>query len=130
MYRPGETAHVSVLVRNAMNRAPKTGVPVLLTLLDPRGKKVREKILRTNDVGLMTWDVGFSDYAKTGKYRITAKVGNRQVGAMGFSVGRVCPRANGRRRQRWQTTIRFETVPVSVDARYLFGGSRKAADLN
>ena len=128
VFRPGETAHLSAIVRNVKNVAPDEGLPVQLELYDPQGKKVREKKLKTNDAGMLTWDVGFSDYARTGRYRVDARVGKKKVGGFGFSVEEFVPE-----RMEVEASVArahyldSESVNVDVSAKYLFGGSAEGS---
>jgi len=38
VYRPGETAHVTAIVRDSKDRAPGQPLPVDVSIIDPRAK--------------------------------------------------------------------------------------------
>ncbi len=69
VYRPGETAYVTAVVRNADNSLPPP-VPVRLVVRDPRGSEVQrlEETLGTN--GVLTYKIPFGGDALTGQYDI------------------------------------------------------------
>ena len=51
VYRPGETAHLVAIVRDAEHVAPPAGMPVQVKLVDPRGKVIRQHTLPVNGAG-------------------------------------------------------------------------------
>jgi alpha-2-macroglobulin len=69
VYRPGESAYITAVVRNADNSLPPP-IPVRLVVRDPRGAEVQriEETLGAN--GLRTYKIPFSGDALTGTYEI------------------------------------------------------------
>jgi alpha-2-macroglobulin len=124
VYRPGETAHVGALVRNAEYAAPDAGLPVVAHLVDPRGKELRKVVVETDATGMVTMDLPFADFATTGRYRVSMEVAERNVGEASFNVEEFVPE-----RMAVEATVEGEDhlvqepVPVDIEGRWLFGGS-------
>ena len=128
VYRPGETAHVAALVRGETFLAPADGLPVVVTLVDPRGKEVRSKSVSTDAAGVVAHDFRFADYASTGRYRVTLEVAERVVGETTFSVEEFVPErmaAEAAVAARGHRST--DAVAVDVSARWLFGGSAQGS---
>ena len=78
----------------------------------------------TNAAGVLTEDIALSDFAVTGRYRVTAEAGDRTLGAVSFRVEEFVP-------ERMAATVQVlgggvrptESASVAVAARWLFGGS-------
>jgi alpha-2-macroglobulin len=123
VYRPGEVAHLAAIVRDERQLAPQAGMPVELTLLDPRGKAVRSLPLRTNAAGFVQADLELAPFAPTGRYRARLTSADRELGEERFQVEEFVP-------ERMAVTVeggagaylRGQTVGGRVAARYLFGG--------
>ncbi|HZH04884.1 MAG TPA: MG2 domain-containing protein, partial [Myxococcaceae bacterium] len=123
VYRPGETAHVTAIVRGKDNRAPPAKLPVTLQLLDPREKVLKRSPLATNEAGMVSHDVAFAGFADTGRYRAQLWVAERQVGEWSFNVEEFVPE-----RMKVGVTLRGAAAPgaespAEIEAAYLFGGS-------
>lgn len=124
VYRPGETAHIAATLRGRNDEAPDQGLPVELKLVDPREKTVKKLVLKTNEGGVVANDITFPAFADTGSWRVELTVGEKAVGAYGFNVEEFVP-------ERMKVTASTskpgysidDSVPVGVDAKYLFGGS-------
>lgn len=128
VYRPGDTAHLSTLVRDARFQAPGE-LPVLLRLFDPRGKETRRKVVDVNEAGLATWDLSFGDYAPTGRYRVTAEVGGVEVGQTTFQVEEFVPERMKVTAKATRPAYRLaDAMEVEVEARWLFGGSAEGSE--
>ena len=56
------------LVRGTDNTAPKTGLPVHLTIKDGRGQIVRQQTLNTNAAGVFTHTLELADHSNTGTW--------------------------------------------------------------
>lgn len=128
VYRPGDTAHVAVLVRGDAHVAPSPAVPMSIRLQDPSGKELRRQVLTPNEAGLATWDVRFGDWATTGVYSVVAEVGGRTVGIESFNVEEFVPE---RLRVAASTPVAdalsTAAAPVDVQADWLFGGPASSA---
>ncbi|HVS63549.1 MAG TPA: MG2 domain-containing protein [Thermoanaerobaculia bacterium] len=123
VYRPGEVAHLAAIVRDEAQLAPQVGMPVELTLLDPRGKAVRTLPLTTNPAGFVHADLELAPFATTGRYRVRLSAADRPLGEERFLVEEFVP-------ERLAVTVtggagayqRGQTMDGDVGARYLFGG--------
>lgn len=128
VYRPGETAHVAALLRSEAFVAPADGLPVVVTLIDPRGKEIRRKAVATDAAGLLGHDFRFADYASTGRYRVTLEVAERVVGEASFSVEEFVPERMAAEASASADGHRVtDAVAVEVSARWLFGGSAQGS---
>ena len=123
VYRPGETAHLVAILRDARNLAPAAGMPVQLKLVDPRGKVLRQHSLPVNAAGVVTLDPSFAAFATTGRYEVQAEVAGEQVGSYGFRVEEFVPeRMRVDTRPGAPQFLLGQEVAFGVEARYLFGG--------
>ncbi len=128
VYRPGDVAHLAAIVRSRSDAAPEAGLPVALTLLDPREKVARKLTLKTNEAGLVTVDLPFAAFAETGVYEAKLAVAEKPVGSHRFNVEEFVP-------ERMKVTAATarpgyrveEPVAVEVEAQYLFGGSAEGS---
>ena len=128
VYRPGDVAHVSGVVRDLTHVAPEKGLRVKMLVKDPTYNVVRESILETNDVGFVNADIPFHDFAKTGRWTVTFQVGDRSVGKVEFNVEEFVPeRMKVTAAPPEGTYIGSDAVPVDISARWLFGGSAKGS---
>ncbi len=128
IYRPGETAHISGLVRDSAGRASER--PVTLTLYRPNATEALKKRIDKLDVGGFSFDFDIPRSAPRGLWRIEAQAdGAGLVGSETFSVEDFVP-------QRIEVKIDVDEArpmradeprPVSIAARYLYGAP--AADL-
>jgi uncharacterized protein YfaS (alpha-2-macroglobulin family) len=128
VYRPGDTAHVSAIVRERDHTAPDAGMPVVLRVFDPQNKELKKRVLSTNAAGMISSDVDFADFATTGRYRAALEVGDRNVGSVSFSVEEFVPE-----RMRVDVTgdekgvLAEAEAPFDISARWLFGGSAEGS---
>jgi uncharacterized protein YfaS (alpha-2-macroglobulin family) len=123
VYRPGETAHLVAIVRDAEFKAPPEGLPVKFQLVDPRDQMLRERLATLNPAGLATFDAEFAQFATTGRHEVQLLIGDDVVGSCTFHVEEFVPErmkvdvaATGAGR------LAGDPVQVSVKAGYLFGG--------
>ena len=68
LYRPGDTIHLGMIVRAADWTRPLQGLPLELTLSDPRGTVARRERMRLGEVGFETVDYTPSDAAPSGTW--------------------------------------------------------------
>jgi alpha-2-macroglobulin len=133
VYRPGDTAHLSAVVRDEQNSAPAESVPVMALLRDPQGKIVRQKVLNANAAGLLTWDMPFSDAATTGRWSVSLEVAKRPIGSLSFQVEEFVPeRMRASAKAKKAAYLPTDAMDVQVEAAWLFGapadGSRYQLD--
>lgn len=123
VYRPGETAHLVAIVRDAKNLAPPSGMPVQVKMIDPRGKLIRQHSLPTNGAGVVALDPTFAAFAPTGRYEAQVEIGGKTAGSHTFRVEEFVPeRMKVDAKTPAPQYLLGEEVPVGVEARYLFGG--------
>ena len=124
VYRPGDVARISAVVRSLEHVAPEQGLRVTMRVKDPSHNVVRERVLETDAVGFLHVDLPFHDFARTGVWTTSFSVGGRPVGSTRFNVEEFVP-------ERMKVTasspdgdyLGADEVPVDVSARWLFGGS-------
>jgi uncharacterized protein YfaS (alpha-2-macroglobulin family) len=130
VFRPGETAHVAGVVRDAERVAPPRNMPVDVQIYDPRNQLLRTLAVRLNGAGMFEVSVPLADFARTGRYRVVATAGGAPIGEVGFGVEEFVP-------ERMAVEAKIDgkafglsdAVPVSAEARYLFGGSAAGHDV-
>lgn len=128
VYRPGETAHIVGLLRGADNLAPSADMPVQLHLFDPREKLSKKINAKINAAGLASADIKFESFAVTGKYKVVAMVGGKDIGQYQFNVEDFMPeRMKVEIKPLAVNLARNEQANFQVEARYLFGGSAKGS---
>ncbi len=127
--RPGERAHFVALVRGGDGLAPPGGgLPVVLRLLDPRGRSVKRVVEKTNGAGLVTFDWSIPAFADTGGYELSAATADQAIGKLRLRVEEFVP-------ERMKVTATAETPAVlagesprvRVAAKYLFGATPAGA---
>lgn len=130
VYRPGDTAHFTAIVREESGLAPPAGMPVKVRLLDPWGTPVRERVLETNGGGLVAQDFEFQDFARTGRYRVSLEVGDHEIASHALNVEEFVPERMEVTASSSSTgTLDPSRVPIRVTARYLFGGSASGSEV-
>ncbi|MFK7931835.1 MAG: MG2 domain-containing protein, partial [Myxococcota bacterium] len=126
VFRPGETAHVAGVVRDEAHVAPPKNMPIDVQITDPRGKLIRTVATKANDAGVFSIDLPFPDYARTGSYTVTARAGSTRLGSVQFAVEEFVPeRMEVKADVPGDGFLATDTINVSANARYLFGGSAK-----
>ncbi len=124
VYRPGDTAHLAVLVRGADHLAPSPALPMALRLYDPTGKELRKQVVDANEAGLASWDIAFGDWATTGSYRVAAEIGGKVAGTVGFNVEEFVPeRLRVTATPTADNALATDVAKVDVQGDWLFGGA-------
>lgn len=142
LYRPGETAHLGMLVRRDDWAGSLAGLPLELQIFDPRGMLVQRKRMDLPASGLLTDDFVSSEVAPAGEYVASlALIGEQQrripLGDTRFKVRdfepdrmKVAASLSAAPVKGW---IAPEAVAATVDAQHLFGAPasdrRVVADL-
>jgi alpha-2-macroglobulin len=127
VYRPGDTAHVVAIVRDAKEKAPDPVLPIEVKIFDPRAKVARKMTLPSNKSGVIAFDHALPPFADTGHWRVQLTVADKPLAAYSLQVEEFVP-------ERMRATVTARTpearigakVAFDVTASYLFGGS--AAD--
>ena len=122
IFRPGDTAHIVSIVRGANGAVPPE-FPYFLTITDPSGREFQSFRVKTEGTAFLTVDFNVPDFARTGKYTITAHIGETQeIGRTGFQVEEFMP-------DRIKVTVttprneygKDDTVQIDVTGKFLFG---------
>jgi uncharacterized protein YfaS (alpha-2-macroglobulin family) len=70
IYRPGDTAHVAMIVKQAYAQSQPAGLPLEATVTDPRGMTVKDQKFTLDESGYLSLDFATSDSSPTGQYTI------------------------------------------------------------
>ncbi|MCK9797568.1 alpha-2-macroglobulin [Pseudomonas sp. MAFF 302030] len=143
LYRPGETAHLGMIVRSGDWKGALKGLPVELLISDPRGLTVIREPLTLSASGFERFDFASSETAPAGDYTATLQlIGDKQLrthlGSVNFKVRDFEP-------DRMKVSLSLHDTPVAgwiapdqvqarVSAQHLFGapaaGRRITASLS
>ncbi|NOX94107.1 MAG: alpha-2-macroglobulin family protein [Alphaproteobacteria bacterium] len=124
IYRPGETAHISGMIRNDAGTAIDDR-PLTVTLRRPNFTEAQNQRIETLEIGAFSFDYDIPDSAPRGVWRIEVKADGYDglIGSGAFSVEDFVP-------QRLEVTIETdekspirpgEERSVTVESRYLYG---------
>lgn len=91
LYRPGETAHLGMIVRQSDWKGRLQGLPLELQITDPRGMTVVRQSIALSASGFETYDFASSDVAPAGDYTANLSlIGQNQrriaLGSTSFKV--------------------------------------------
>lgn len=129
LYRPGETAHLSAIVRAVDWSRSMKGVPLELRVQDPRALVVKKQRVVLDEAGFTSVDFTPEESAPTGTYSVTVSVAEEkkaplQLGSTTFRVEEFMP-------DRMRMTARFDKptagwvtgdkVTARVELKNLFG---------
>ena len=128
IYRPGETIHFSVLVRN-VDTYTGVNIPLKVQIRDPQGKKFIMLTGNTNNNGLAAFDLSTNASANTGKYAIQISTGDKNIYTGFIFIETFAPE-----RMRLKITLPDEIninkeFSFDVDAMYLFGAPASGENL-
>ncbi len=127
VYRPGETAHVTAILRDAKDQAPPQPLPVDVTVVDPRAKVVKRLVIKTNAAGMINIDQALPAFADTGHWRVALAVAEKPLAAYDVQVEEFVPeRMKVTAAPKQPDLLIGDKIAIDVSAQYLFGGS--AAD--
>jgi hypothetical protein len=132
-YRPEESVHFKFIVRNYDGSAYQNvaGQQFRVRVNDARGSKVYEKVLATNETGTLHGTLGLSKEPKLGQWTIHVRRPNNQ-GNRGYARFRVeeykLPEFKVAISPSKPTYRLGDTVELSVNASYYFGGPVPEAD--
>jgi uncharacterized protein YfaS (alpha-2-macroglobulin family) len=122
VYRPGETVHVTTLLRNADGAAVEN-LPLTLVFERPDGAEERRDLVQDMGAGGRTFDLPLVSDSTTGTWRVKAYAEVKQppVGEAQFLVEDYTP-------ERLELEIKTDAreftaagAPVSVEGRWLYG---------
>ncbi len=87
IYRPGETAHVGVIVKSAAWK-PRPGVPLVATVSDPEGREVLRRPFTLSTNGFEEFSFAPGEATPTGTYAVEVYTARRKdPEATGESIG-------------------------------------------
>ncbi|MCW5773168.1 MAG: alpha-2-macroglobulin family protein, partial [Rhodospirillaceae bacterium] len=129
VYRPGETVHMTALLRD-INAAAIGDTPLVVRLMRPDGVEARRFVLKPTGAGGYTVSIPLAKSVPTGAWRLLAHVDPKgpAVGSVGFKVEDFVP-------ERLEMTLAADPkivapgkpVKIAVAGRFLYGAP--AADL-
>ncbi len=70
IYRPGDTAHIGMIVKQPYAMPAPAGIPLEASIIDPRGTSVKTWKLTLDASGYMTLDFPTNTVSPTGQYQI------------------------------------------------------------
>jgi alpha-2-macroglobulin len=70
IYRPGDTAHIGMIIKQPYVMPQSAGLPLEATVIDPRGVTVKDEKITLNDTGYLTLDFQTNATSPTGQYLI------------------------------------------------------------
>jgi len=95
IYRPGETAHIGILVKQGDWTTDLSGLPLTVELSNPRGQVIEKKAVALNREGLVEYQFSTKDTSATGYYNvrlyITGEKGSDLIGSTGVRVEEFLP---------------------------------------
>jgi uncharacterized protein YfaS (alpha-2-macroglobulin family) len=96
IYRPGDTAHVAMVVKQPFVLAQPAGLPLEATVIDPRGVTIKDEKITLNDTGYFTFDFQTTDTSPTGQYIINLYIvkdnhASNLIGSSNIEVGEFLP---------------------------------------
>lgn len=125
VYRPGETLHVSGVIRDANGKTPES-FPLQVTVARPDGRVFSELSVtpKAGEQGTFQFDVPTRDSSQTGPYRLKVTLpgsddvlGSTRTLVEAFEPVRIEVAATSEK-SLWQAG---ETPVLNIDAKYLFG---------
>ncbi|WP_425409290.1 alpha-2-macroglobulin family protein [Hyphococcus sp.] len=129
IYRPGETVHISGLLRNDAGRAIEDR-PLTVTIRRPNGTEADKRRIDTLEVGGFSFDYDVPDAAARGMWNIQVEADGLDgfVGGEQFSVEDFVPqRLEVKLEGDEEKPIRpDETREFTVESRYLYGAPASA----
>ncbi|MDR3478302.1 MAG: alpha-2-macroglobulin [Gammaproteobacteria bacterium] len=70
IYRPGDTTHIGMIVKQAYAAAQPAGLPLEATVVDPRGVTIKDQKFTLNASGYLSLDFATSAASPTGQYTV------------------------------------------------------------
>jgi uncharacterized protein YfaS (alpha-2-macroglobulin family) len=70
IYRPGDTVHLGMIVKQNYAKAQPAGLPLQVTIMDARGTTIKDQKISLNDTGYMDLDFTTATTSPTGQYQV------------------------------------------------------------
>lgn len=71
IYRPGDMAHIGTIVKQAYAQSQAAGMPLQMTITDPRGTTLFDKRFTLDETGFSSFDFQTNEVSPTGQYSVT-----------------------------------------------------------
>ena len=123
VYRPGETVHLGVLLRDASANA-LTGLPLTLKLIRPDEVEAHSYTLTEQGAGGYTLDIPMSASSRTGSWTVQAYLDPKgdAVGSLSFLLEDVVPaRIEAKLSTDAKAIKPGDPTPVALASSYLYG---------
>jgi alpha-2-macroglobulin len=96
IYRPGDTAHIGIIVKQPYVMPQPAGLPLQATITDARGTTVKDEKITLNESGYLTFDFQTNQTAPTGQYLVNLYIvkdnhPSSLIGSMTFNVAEFLP---------------------------------------
>ena len=96
IYRPGDTAHVAMVVKQPYALPQPAGLPLQATIIDPRGVTVRDEKITLNEAGYLSFDFQTTNTSPTGQYVINLYIvkdnhPSNLIGSTNIQLGEFLP---------------------------------------
>ncbi|MHB1220650.1 MAG: alpha-2-macroglobulin family protein [Gammaproteobacteria bacterium] len=96
IYRPGDTAHIAMIVKQPFVLPQPAGLPLEVTIVDSRGVTVKDQKLTLNETGYLTFDFPTSANSATGQYFVNLFIvkdnhPSSQIGSTTINVAEFLP---------------------------------------
>ena len=131
VYRPGETVHITALLRDGQ-AAAATGVPLTLVLERPDGVEYRRAVTPDRGIGGRAMSVDLVRSASTGTWRVRAYADPKRpaIGETTFMVEDYVPdRLEFDLTSEAKSLTRNEAASVTIEGRFLYGAPAAKLDL-
>ncbi len=70
IYRPGDTAHIGMIIKQAYAQPQPPGLPLEVIVTDPKGTTIRDQKMTLDATGYLTMDIPTTATSLTGQYTI------------------------------------------------------------
>ncbi|MBN8531903.1 MAG: alpha-2-macroglobulin family protein, partial [Alphaproteobacteria bacterium] len=114
IYRPGETAHLGLIVKAKDWTKSQKDLPLVLEIVNPRGQVADKQILKLSEEGLIAADFTVSDTAATGVYTANLYLG-RADGEKGAQLASAPLRVEEFQPDRMRMSSAFTQFGLPVD---------------
>lgn len=96
IYRPGETAHIAMIVKQPFVFPQPAGLPLEVTVIDSRGVTIKDQKLSLNESGFLTIDLPTNQTSPTGQYFINLFIvkdnhPSNQIGSTSINIAEFLP---------------------------------------
>ncbi len=131
VYRPNDTANITIMVRDSERRSPKEKIPVKIRLVSPRNTVLIDTSKTVNDAGMADLSCEFGNTPATGQYVVNVLAGKNLIGQGRFSVEEFVPETiKIDLKPEKMLFMDKEDIRVDLKAEYLFGAPAAEASFS